>query len=161
MTVVHETPLPGVGVRLEFRTSTGRRVSVIHHHSGRRELTVDDPSDPDATREMLSLDEGESRTLAELLGASQIERELARLQQSVRGLAIDWLPLQADSPYVGRTLGDTRARTRTGVSVVAVLRAEHAFPAPGPEQPLEAEDTLVVVGTPRGIEDLTVLLRTS
>jgi TrkA domain protein len=40
-----------------------------------------------------------------------------------------------------------------------VLRGGSAHPAPGPDFTLAAGDTLVVVGTPRGIEDLAVLLR--
>jgi TrkA domain protein len=79
----------------------------------------------------------------------------------VEGLAIDRLPLTASSPYAGRTIGDTGARTRTGVSIVAVLRETAAFPAPGPEFGLEIGDILVVVGTPRGIEELAILLRSS
>jgi TrkA domain protein len=63
------------------------------------------------------------------------------------------------SPFAGRTIGDTGARTRTGVSIVAVLRAGSAHPAPGPEFGLRVADVLVVVGTPRGIEELVVLLR--
>jgi len=42
---------------------------------------------------------------------------------------------------------------------VAVVRGDDAIPAPGPDQRLETGDTLVVVGTPRGIEDLVVILR--
>lgn len=159
MTVVQETPLPGVGVRFEFRTSSGRRVCVIHHRSGWREIAVGDERDPDAARSVLVLDEEDSRTLAELLGASQVARELADLQQRISGLAIDWLPLTADSPYAGKTIGDTRARTRTGVSIVALIRGDRPVPAPGPEADLQAGDTLVVVGTPRGIEQLSTILR--
>jgi TrkA domain protein len=160
MTIVSETPLPGVGVRFEFQTSSGRRVAVIHHRSGRKELTVDDARDPDASREVLTLDEQDGRTLAELLGGSQIAHELDQLQQRIAGLGIDWLPVLEGSPFAGGTIGDTRARTRTGVSIVAVLRGDEAVPAPGPDQVLRADDTLVVVGTPRGIEELAVLLRT-
>jgi TrkA domain protein len=49
-------------------------------------------------------------------------------------------------------------RSRTGVSIVAVLRGEQAIPAPGPESGLEAGDYLVVVGTARGIEEVVELL---
>jgi TrkA domain protein len=45
------------------------------------------------------------------------------------------------------------------VSIVAVLRGDAAHPAPGPAFALRGGDTLVVVGTPRGIEELAVLLR--
>ena len=70
-------------------------------------------------------------------------------------------PYDGDLPdnVGGGTIGDTGARTRTGVSVVAILREGSAHPAPGPEAELRAGDTLVVVGTPRGIEELAVLLR--
>ena len=160
MAGVNEVRLPGVGVRYEFETSDGARAAVVHHRGGFRELVVYDPRDPDRSRALLRLDADDSRTLSELLGAARVEQELATLQQEVEGLAIDWLPLGAGTPFVGRPIGDTEARTRTGVSIVAVLRGDQAYPAPGPEFSLEADDTLVVVGTARGIEELVVLLRT-
>jgi TrkA domain protein len=40
-----------------------------------------------------------------------------------------------------------------------VLRGDAAHPAPGPEFGLLGGDMLVVVGTPRGIEELAILLR--
>ena len=160
MPEIEETALPGVGLRYEFTSKEGERLGVIHHRSGRRELFIAEASDPDVCRESLDLDEEESHILAELIGGSRITAHLADLQQRVEGLAIDWLVLSEDSPYAGGTLGDARVRTRTGVSVVAVLRGEQAFPAPGPDFGLQRRDTLVVVGTPRGIEKLTELLRT-
>ncbi|MDP8958329.1 MAG: cation:proton antiporter regulatory subunit [Actinomycetota bacterium] len=160
MTDIEETALPGVGLRYEFLSKDGERVGVIHHRTGRRELFIAEASDPDACRESLRLDEDESRTLAELLGGSRIIEHLTDLQQSVEGLAIDWLSIGGGSPYSGRSIGDTRVRTRTGVSVVAVLRGEDAFPAPGPGFRLEGGDVLVVVGTSEGIEAVSELLRT-
>ena len=40
-----------------------------------------------------------------------------------------------------------------------MIREGTAYPAPGPEFGLAGGDTLVVVGTPRGIEELAILLR--
>lgn len=160
MADVHEIKLPGLGIRYEFKTARGNRMGVVHHRTGRRELLVYDPKDPDVCRDVVALDEDDSRTLAELLGGSHVEEQLERLHQEVEGLAIDWLPVPAGTPFAGRVLGDTQARTRTGVSVVAVLRGTEAFPSPEPGFALEADDTLVVVGTPRGIEELAVILRT-
>ncbi len=159
MPEVEETHLPGLGVRYEFRTARGTRLGVVHHRTGRRELVVYDPEDPDTSRDVIALDPDDSATLAEILGGSRVSEHLDRLQQ-VEGLAIDWLPVSGASPFMDRTIGDTRARTRTGTSVVAVIRGDRAFPAPGPEFVLEADDTLLVVGTPRGIEELSVILRT-
>ena len=159
MAVVREVPLPGIGVRYEFDLQDGHRVGVVHHRSGRREIVVFERDDPDTSHDLLRLGPEDSRTLAELLGVSQVAKELAELEQDVEGLAVDRLPLSGDSPYAGRTIGDTGARTRTGVSIVAVLRGGTAHPAPGPDAALESGDVLVVVGTPRGIEELAVLLR--
>jgi TrkA domain protein len=53
---------------------------------------------------------------------------------------------------------DTQARSRTGVSIVAVLRAQTAFPAPTPRFGFQAGDTAVVVGTPAGVRALARLL---
>ena len=159
MPIVTETPLPGIGVRYEFVTEDGARVGVVHHRSGEREIVLYDADDPDTGKDLVRLGPEDSRTLAELLGVSQVAKDLAELQRDVEGLAIDRLPLPASSPFAGRTIGDTGARTRTGVSIVAVLREYAPFPAPGPEFALEADDTLVVIGTPRGIEALVILLR--
>jgi TrkA domain protein len=155
---VEETKLPGLGIRYEFLTGRGSRVGVIHHRTGRRELLLYDQADPDTVRNVIALDPDDCRTLAELLGGSRVAEQLEHLQQ-VEGLAIDWLPIPSNSPFAGATIGDTEARRRTGVSIVAVLRGDQAFPAPGPDHPLEAGDTLLVVGTPRGIEALAVRLR--
>jgi TrkA domain protein len=158
MTEITEVKLPGLGVRYEFTTQEGKRVGVVSHRSGRKELYFADPDDPDAFKRMLGLGDKDARTLAEMLGGSRVAEELAELQHRIEGLAIDWLPLRDDSAYVGHTVGDARIRSRTGVSVVAVLRGEHAIPAPGPELGLESGDYLVVVGTTRGIEEVVELL---
>lgn len=159
MARVRETRLPGIGVRFEFDSDAGVRIAVIHHRTGERELVVYDRDDPDRARALAKLSVEDGRTLAELLGVSQVAKDLAELEQGVQGLALERLPLVASSPFDGRTIGDTQARTRTGVSIVAVLREDGPHPAPGPGFPIRAGDVLVVVGTPRGVEDLAVILR--
>ncbi|HEY6634819.1 MAG TPA: cation:proton antiporter regulatory subunit [Acidimicrobiia bacterium] len=159
MSTVSETPLPGLGVRFEFETKSGTRLGVLQRQGGRIDVLVYDAADPDTVAESIALDAEESRTLAELLGSSRVVEDLGRLRQQIEGLALDWLTVDETSPFVGRPLGDTGARTRTGVSIVAVVRGDQPIPAPGPQQLLDAGDTLVVVGTPRGIEDLVVILR--
>jgi TrkA domain protein len=155
---VQKTTLPGVGVRYDLTTRTGRQLGVLAHVSGRHDLLVYDRSDPDACQEVIQLSEEESETLAELLGASRIVGRLGQLQQQVEGLAIDWLPVGPGSPYADRTIADTQARSRTGVSIVAVLRGGGAIPAPAPDFRLAPGDTLVVVGTPAGVRALNQLI---
>lgn len=159
MSEIREVKLPGVGVRYEFETTEGRSVGVISHRTGLREIYVSRKDDPDEFDRTLGLAPDDARTLAELLGASRVAQQLADLQQRIEGLVIDWLPLRADSPYAGRTIGDARVRSRTGVSIVAIVRGEDALAAPGPEEQLHSGDYLVVVGTARGVEEAVELLR--
>jgi len=67
------------------------------------------------------------------------------------GVRTKGLPVDEGSPFDGRTLGDTAMRTRTGVSVVAVMRAGQVHPSPGPDFTLTAGDLLVAVGTSEGL----------
>ena len=159
MADIDETVLPGVGIRYDFTTANGVRLAVLHRRTGRRELLVYDPDDPDTCRDLVRLEEDESRTLAELLGGATVAEHLKTLQR-IEGLAIDWLEVARGTPFVGRTIGETEARSRTGVSIVAVVRGEQAFPAPDPSFRFETGDVAVVVGTTRGIEQLAVRLRT-
>jgi TrkA domain protein len=159
MSEIREVKLPGVGARFEFETQDGKVVGVVTHRTGRREIYVASGDDKDRFDLMLGLTSTDARILAELLGASRVSEELADLQQRIEGLVIDWLPLREDSPYAGRPMGDARIRTRTGVSLVAVVRGDEAFPVPGPDLILVGGDYLVVVGTHRGIEDLVEILR--
>lgn len=158
MARIDETSLPGVGLRFDFTAEDGSRIGVVHHRTGRRELFVCAAEDPDAAVMTLNLSDDESHALAEALGGATVAESLTDLQQRVEGLAIDWLNVDPETPYAGKTIGDARIRTRTGVSVVAVLRGNEAHPAPGPSFHVEANDTLVVVGTPEGIKAVNEIL---
>lgn len=158
MPKIEETSLPGVGMRHDFTAEDGSRIGVVHHRTGRRELFVCSSDDPDAVTVSLNLTDDDSHALSEALGGSTVIENLGTLQQQIEGLAIDWLTVEPETPYAGKTIGDARIRTRTGVSVVAVIRGEQAYPAPGPEFMVDAEDTLVVVGTPDGIKTVNEIL---
>jgi TrkA domain protein len=78
--------------------------------------------------------------------------------QRLAGVALDWIPIAAGSAHAGSTIGDARLRTRTGSSVVALVRGDQTIPAPGPKQVLEPEDVVVAVGTADGLRQLRDLL---
>ncbi|WP_180970178.1 cation:proton antiporter regulatory subunit [Deinococcus planocerae] len=151
MVKLEETQLPGVGVRHDFDGRFGKRVGVITHRDGRREIFVARRDDPDACAQSIVLSDEEAEAVADLLGGSTITRHMNTLTQDIEGLAMDWVPLAEGTPFAGRPLGETQMRTRTGTSIVAVMRSGQAIPAPGPEFGLEAGDTVVVVGTPGGV----------
>jgi len=157
MADVQETQLPGVGIRYDFVTSEGEHLGVLVHRGGRRELLLYDRDDPDSCRAVIRLERDDTRTLADLLGASHVSERLAAMQH-IEGLTIDWLTLSPTAAAVGRTLRDAALRSETGVSIVAIVRGDETVPAPAPDFTLEPGDTAVVVSTPEGIERLAALL---
>ncbi len=154
---VTEILLPGVGVRHEFTTADGSRVGVLSHRSGRREIVVYDREDPDRCSMVLHLSPNDTTTLAELLGAPHVSEAIASVQR-IEGLAIDWITVPGRSPFVGASIGEGRLRTRTGASIVAVVRGEATVPGPGPDYRFDAGDIAVAVGTPDGLGRLRELL---
>ncbi len=159
MSEVRETKLPGVGVRHEFTTENGADIGVLVHHDGRREILVYDSEDPDKCSTIVSLSAGDTRTVSELLGASRVTEAVSAVQQEIEGLAIEWIELTATSPASGATIGDGMYRTKTGSSIVAVIRSGESIPAPGPEFALLAGDVIVGVGTAEGLASMRELIR--
>lgn len=148
---VNEVLLPGVGLRYEFVNQDGDRIGVVARRSGDFELAVYGGVDPDQARAVFRLTGEEADVLAEILGAPRIAERFADLTREVPGLSAGQVEVLADTPFVGRPLGESRARTRTGASVVAIVRGEEVIPSPGPEKVLRAGDVLVVIGTREGI----------
>lgn len=155
---VERTDLPGIGLRHEFRTARGQHAAVISHHSGRRDLVVYHPQDPDTALATLSLKPDEANGVAELLGTSRIVERLAEMQRQVTGLVTSQTPILEGSPYAGQLLGDTQARTRTGASIVAVIRAGEVIASPDPGFRFLAGDMVVAVGTEEGTAAVAEIL---
>jgi TrkA domain protein len=148
---VKEVLLPGVGLRYEFDIRDGDRIGVIARRTGDFEIVVYARADPDEARPVFRLTDEEADALAQILGAPRIAERFADLTREVPGLHAGQVEIRADSPFVDRPLGDTRARTRTGASIVAIVRDEEVLASPGPAEMLHAGDVLVVIGTEDGI----------
>lgn len=156
--LVEQTALPGIGTRYDITTANGQRIGVVAHRSGRRDLVVYDADDPDACLSQTALTDDEATALAELLGASLMVSQLAGVREQAAGLHTEQVTITADSPYVNRSLGDTRARSRTSASIVAVLRSGSVVASPGPDFVFENGDAVVAVGTREGLDALTHIL---
>jgi TrkA domain protein len=153
-----ETLLPGVGRRYEFTLSDGRRMCIVSTRDDTYTVSSYESDDPDVGRTLFRLDEDEAVTMAEILGAPRIAVKLADLSREVPGLASEQIEITPGSAYDGKTLGDTQARTRTGSSVVALVRDDKVIASPLPSQGLQAGDVLVVIGTADGIAKIRTLL---
>ena len=155
---VEKVDLPGIGFRHDVVTSIGRRISVVSHRDGAREIALFDEIDPDASTDSIPLSDQEAAALADLLGSSISLSQVNALSEETSGLFTEHLLLSVDSTYAGRPLGDTKARTRTSVSIVAIVRDGHVIPSPKPDQVLEAGDSIVAVGTREGLDKLAAII---
>lgn len=158
MVNVDVTPLPGIGTRQDFQSRAGRRIGVITYRDGRLELIVSREDDPDTCTVSIPLATEEAGALANLLGAPQLVTQLRKENEELPGVHTKQLPLTHGSPFDGRTLGDTALRTRTAVSVVAVVRAGTVHPSPRPDFMLGGGDALITVGTSEGLAKAAAVL---
>ena len=131
---------------------------MVSRRNGRRDLVLYSRDDPDACVASIPLTDDEAEALADFLGASLMLGQLAGLREQAAGLLTEQVPIQPSSPYVGRRLGDTRIRSRTGASIVAVLRDREVIPSPDPSFKFTANDVVVVVGTREGLDGVTRIL---
>ena len=156
---VKETLLPGVGLRYEFNNADGDRLSVIAHRKGDFEVFLcTTPADPDKARKLFRLSEREADALAQILGAPRMVESYADLTKEVPGLSAGQVPVSPTSRYASRPLGDTKARTLTGASIVAIVRGDQVMASPGPDEVIEPHDVLVVIGTDDGIAGVRQLI---
>jgi TrkA domain protein len=146
-------------MRYDMVTTKGVPVSIVVHRDGQADLCVLDRQDPDDVRFEVSLTEDEVDAVAELLGAARIADGMLDVTREIPGLASARLSIEPGSPFAGHPLGSTKARTLTGCSIVAIVRKDEVLAAPGPEEPLAAGDTLVVVGSASGIDQLRIRLQ--
>lgn len=155
---VTEILLPGVGVCYEFTTATGERIGIVAKRDGEFDFVRYDRRDPDAADTLLTLSRDEADTLAEILGAPRIVERFADLTREIPGLVSATIDLPRGSRFDGLPLGDTRCRTLTGASIVAVVRGDHVIASPTPDEVLHGGDALVVVGTTSGIDGVRRIL---
>ena len=160
MTRIHETALPGVGVRHEFDTKAGERLGAITHRSGRLDLLIFAENDPDSCARTIPLDSEDAETLADLLGAGvQVQTEQRRVRGEVAGMTLDWLPIASGWNCDGLAIADTRIYDETGVVIVAVMREGEPLPIKDGNFRLRAGDTAIVVGAPTKIAQAQQLLQ--
>lgn len=156
---VKETLLPGVGLRYEFSNADGDRLSVIAHRKGDFEVFLcTTPADPDKARKLFRLTEREADAMAQILGAPRMVESYADLTKEVPGLSAGQVPVPPTSRYASRPLGDTKARTLTGASIVAIVRGDQVMASPSPDELIEPHDVLVVIGTDDGIAGVRQLI---
>ncbi|MFF5261471.1 cation:proton antiporter regulatory subunit [Actinomadura viridis] len=155
---VERTALPGIGLQHVLTTGRGRQIGVVSHRNGRKDLAIYDKDDPDSCVVTVKLSTEEANAIAELLGTGRVVERLNDLHRQVEGLMTEQIPIAPGSPYDGRPLAATQARTRTGASIVAVVRDGQVQASPRPDFIFTSGDIVVVVGTDEGTTAVAAIL---
>jgi TrkA domain protein len=137
--------LPGIGQRYDVPTVEGGTVTVVIHHSGRRDLYV--LLGGDQPQAAVALTDSQARTLGAILGGAYFKPAVVEeIEAVIGGLLIDWVTLDENSPGTGRTIADLQVRSETRMTIAAILRDHETLVAPEPSETLRAADRLVVIG---------------
>jgi TrkA domain protein len=139
-------------------TQEGHRLGIVSHLDGRHELVVYHPAEPEQAAGTVALQPAEAHLVADVLHNTVTIDHVADLIEPVGAVQAARIRIRAGSMYVDRPLGDTRARTRTGASIVAVLRGDEITASPGPDFVFRAGDVVVAVGHEDGLAALRDLL---
>jgi K+/H+ antiporter YhaU regulatory subunit KhtT len=71
---------------------------------------------------------------------------------------VEEIVIPADSSLVGQTLQGADLRGRTGATVIGIARQGEEIFSPDPSMPIQAQDLLIVVGTPEAKDRLRRLV---
>jgi len=152
---IREQDLPGIGRRYDQTTEDGI-LSVVIHHSGRRDLYVTEKAARNRTPTVVTLTDDQARRLGAVLAGAYFHPTVAqRIEAVVGGLIIEWVTMGSDSPGVERSIAELEVRRNTRMTIVAILRGEEVIVVPEPAEVLHARDKLVVIGQP---DDLPVFI---
>jgi len=91
---------------------------------------------------------------APLYEANHEYHTLTQLQMADHLLELVWIRLPDDSPFIGKTIRELDIRSRTGVSVVGIMRDKEVFPNPDIEYGFAAGDSIAVMGNPQQLDVL-------
>jgi TrkA domain protein len=157
---LRQSRLPGVGTKFAFTTAHGSRVAVIQHVDGTYELYAFARASDDEPGSVLLLEDDEARQLGAVLGgAYERPKIVEELEMAFGELAIEWVPVPADSPAIGHTLAECGFRARTGITIIAILREPEPVTGAQPTDVIERGDTLVTVGKLGQYKEFRRLLR--
>jgi len=144
---VYETDLPGVGRKFDLELSDGSLASVVVHHDGRCEL-YRRPNREANGEKLLDLAGDEANKLGSILEGAYFESvNVNELTVPLGDAIIEWIDIPQDSPIAGQTLEESKIKSQTGTTVIAIQRDTETIPNPASDFELNSEDILVAIGT--------------
>lgn len=154
---VYESDLPGVGKKFEIELDEAERLVVVIHNTGKREVFL--RKGEEDSKKLFDLSDRLARQVGSILGGAYFQPVSSDTTETMLGddSMLEWVKVAEGSEIVGETLETLDFRTETGASVVSIQRGDETKSNPGPETVIQADDTLIILGTReacRNVEDL-------
>jgi TrkA domain protein len=146
-TTVYETEVPGVGHKFELELDGDERLVGLVHHDGKREV-YHRPDENADSEKLFGLTGQLARQLGTILEGAHFQPvEMDEVRVPVGEVIIEWSDVEPDSRLVGQPLEAADIRDQTGVSVIAIQRGDETISNPQPDEPVQAGDILVTLGS--------------
>ncbi|KAB1192842.1 potassium transporter TrkA [Haloferax sp. MBLA0076] len=157
---VYESDLPGVGKKHEVELGDGARLVIVTHNTGKREVFRRASADSDSEK-LFELDDELARQVGTLLEGAYFQPVETTDIETLLGdsTLLEWVEVSPDSDVAGKTLGESDLRQATGASVIAIERDDEVITSPGGETPIEAGDTLIVIGPRESCREFAALVK--
>ncbi len=157
---ISESSLPGVGRKFQVETTSGDRLTIVIHDDGRRELYHFKPENPNRVASVVTLQDSEARQVAGIIGGlTYVPKALPSAELVLDDLVLEWFTIPKGAACIGKTIRDLMVRTRTGASIVSIIRENQPnIINPEADTRLDEGATLIVAGDRKTIAVLRQLL---
>jgi monovalent cation:H+ antiporter-2, CPA2 family len=78
--------------------------------------------------------------------------DMSEIAEALKSASTETLFVEPDYIAVGKAIGELGLRKKTGVTIIALTHEGHTEINPGPETIIEAEDVLVLLGSPEQVD---------
>lgn len=78
--------------------------------------------------------------------------DMSKLSEALGSASTETVQIEPGALAVGKSIGELKLRTLTGISIIAIIQEGEANINPGPETVINESDALVLIGTPEKID---------
>lgn len=149
-----------MGHKFQIETVSGDRLTIVINDDGRRELYHFAANDANRVASVVTLQDSEARQVAGIIGGlTYVPKALPSAELLLDDLVLEWFAIPRGAYATGKTIRDLAVRTKTGASIVSIIRdGKTNILNPEADTLLEAGTTLIVAGDRRTIGALKALL---
>jgi TrkA domain protein len=144
---VYESDLPGVGKKFEIELDDETTLIIVIHNTGKREV-FRRVGDEDSTK-LFEISDQMARQVGTILEGAYFQPIATDTTETMLDddSLLEWVKTVEGAEIVGKSLAELDFRNVTGASIVAIRRDDDTKSNPGPDTVIEADDTLIILGT--------------